>query len=135
MKHKDRLFRLIPQLGPKQAQALLGTSEKWLNFARRIQHNPDMKNYLNAIQRGACPVCALGLEGNLTIHHVSYMNRCLHEESILIPTPTNGRPHRTTKAPPCGGCSNIAKCASYLSLVHSRCHVAIHTLENQMKET
>lgn len=133
MKHEEKVFKLIPKVGPNEAQSLLGKSGRWLNFARRVQHNPDMKAHLHAVQRGACPVCDLGLEGNLTIHHVSYMNRCLHDEPVLIPTPTSGRPHRTAKAPPCNGCPKMDKCASYLSLVHSRCHVVIHTLERQMK--
>lgn len=135
MKDNYRLLKLVPKLGPNDAQSILGDTEKWFNFARRVQHNPEMKSFLHSFQKGACPACALGLEGELTVHHVSYMNRCLHNDPILIPNPTKSRPNRTTKAPPCKGCSNISKCASYLSLVHSRCHIAIHTLERQLKST
>lgn len=124
---------LVPKFGPDEAAELLGDSEHWRNFARRIQHHPYVFRYLKEKQSGRCPVCNLGLEGGMTIHHVSYLNRCLHESVCEISTPTPKRPNKKVKAPPCEGCEKLPKCAALLALVHNGCHIKIHTLENEIK--
>lgn len=127
------LKKLVPVLGPNEASALLGDTELWRNFGRRIQHHPAMADYLRVKQGHRCPVCECGLEGNLTIHHVSYINRCKTESAINLPTPTPKRPNKTVMAPPCEGCDQMSRCATFLALVHDGCHVKIHALESKIK--
>lgn len=123
---------LVPKVGPKDAEALLGASEQWLNFGRRIQHHPSVEAYLRKKQNHRCPVCDCGLEGSLTIHHVSYINRCSVEQTISIATPTPKRPGKSVLAPPCEGCPHLSRCSSFLALVHDGCHVKIHALEAKL---
>lgn len=125
--------KLVPVLGPNEAAALLGESEHWRNFARRIQHHPFVFNHLRGVQGHRCPVCGCGLEGNLTIHHVSYINRCRTEDVVIIACPTPKRPNKTIQAPPCEGCDQLARCSSFLALVHDGCHVKIHAHEAKIK--
>jgi hypothetical protein len=124
---------LVPKVGPKDAEVLLGSSEQWLNFGRRIQHHSAVQAFLLKKQNHRCPVCDCGLEGNLTIHHVSYINRCQYTATVDIPTPTPKRPDKTVQAPPCEGCPELARCAGFLALVHSACHVKIHALEAKQR--
>lgn len=125
--------KLIPVLGPVEASALLGDTEHWRNFGRRIQHHPAMLELLRVKQDHRCPVCGCGLEGNLTIHHVSYINRCTTDQVVEIRSPTPKRPNKTVQTPPCMGCDQQVKCSSFLALVHDGCHVKIHALEAKLK--
>lgn len=128
------ISKLVPVLGPNEASALLGDSEHWRNFGRRIQHHPQMGKHLQVKQGHRCPVCGCGLEGGLTIHHVSYINRCRTNEVVTIPSPTAKRPNKTIQAPPCEGCDQLERCSSFLALVHDGCHVKIHALEAKQKD-
>lgn len=123
----------MPKIGPNEAAKILGNDGYWRNFGRHIQHHPAIFKLLKNKQLDRCPVCNCGLLGNTTVHHVSYMNRCTHMDSVLIPSPTQKRPNRKTSVPPCEGCININKCASHLALVHNGCHVKIHAVEAAIK--
>jgi hypothetical protein len=127
------IHKLIPILGPNEASTLLGDSEQWRNFGRRIQHHPAMHALLREKQNHRCLVCGCGLEGALTIHHVSYINRCKTDQVLSIPTPTPKRPNKSVQAPPCGDCELLSKCSALLALVHDGCHVRIHALEAKLK--
>lgn len=135
MKGQLHILKLVPKVGPLDAGSLFSNSARWFNFGRRIQHHPAIELILRNKQNGLCPVCLLGLEGNLTIHHVSYMNTCLYENTVKIPKPTKGRPQRTVDAPPCDTCERVDKCTSFLALVHSRCHITIHKMERDLQQT
>lgn len=129
LEREMRAQRLVPKVKAAEAEALAADVGLWVNFAKRIQHNPAMRQHLLSKQQGRCPVCHAGLETRITIHHVSYINSCVVSEAIEFPSPTPKRPERSVKAPPCAGCPQISRCASYLALVHDRCHVEIHSHE------
>jgi hypothetical protein len=132
-KRQDRLAKLVPKVGPDDAGKLLGESGEWRNFARRIQRHPAILQELKARQAHRCPVCNCGLEGALTIHHVSYINRCVTTDTIELTHATATRSERTVKAPPCAGCPSMARCLGFLALVHNACHVKIHAHERGLR--
>lgn len=125
------LQRLLPKVGPEEAGKLLGDTEHWRNFARRIQRNPAVIDALRIKQQHRCPVCQCGLDGGLTVHHVSYINRCRTETTIELVHTTQNRADRRVMAPPCEGCPEMNRCLSFLALVHNACHVRIHDLERR----
>lgn len=117
---------LAPKLGPDEAGDKLGKDARWMNFARRIQHHPAVKLFLLTKQSSKCPVCACGLGNQDTVHHVSYLARCLYDTQVEVMATTGRRAARLVKAPPCEGCPNLERCAGLLALVHDRCHHKIH---------
>ncbi|WP_044298926.1 hypothetical protein [Pseudomonas amygdali] len=117
---------LAPKLGPNEAGDKLGKDPLWENFARKIQHHPDVKLFLIAKQGGKCPVCSRGVGQDDTVHHVSYLFRCLYEHQVDVMASTGKRAKKLVKAPPCSGCPNLSRCASMLVIVHDRCHHLIH---------
>lgn len=129
----DRLAKLVPKVGPEDAGKLLGESGEWRNFARRIQRHPAILGALKIRQTHRCPVCNCGLEGALTIHHVSYINRCVTTDTIELTHATAMRSERTVKAPPCAECPSMVRCLGFLALVHNACHVKIHAHEKLLK--
>lgn len=135
--NNEKLVRaktLIPKVGPKQAATLLGDTPLWRNFARRIQRHPYIKGILLKQQKGSCPVCLLGLTSNDVTHHVSYMNRCIYTDIHEIKNRVKSGRERTVRVPPCDSCERTNICTSYLSLVHSSCHVIIHDLEKDLQK-
>ncbi len=129
---RNKIKKLVPKVGPNEASSLLGEDKNWFNFGRLIQHSTAVKDLLKVNQRAKCLVCGCGLEGKITIHHVSYLNKCIHAHTIEVPNPTPKRPKRMISAPPCEGCPEINRCAAFLALVHNGCHVKIHALEKEM---
>ncbi|WP_156675867.1 hypothetical protein [Pseudomonas sp. Leaf58] len=117
---------LAPKLGPDQAAEKLGRDQYWINFARRIQHHPVVKQQLMANQGGRCPVCARGVALTDTVHHVSYLRRCVYTHQVEFSAATPKRPNKTVTAPPCEGCPQLEQCARLLVLVHDKCHHLIH---------
>lgn len=118
---------LAPKIGPNEAGDKLGKNAQWYNFARKIQHHPDVKRFLIARQAAKCPVCSRGVSEFDTVHHVSYFGRCLYDHEVEVIASTGKRAKRLVKAPPCNGCPNLARCASLLVIVHDRCHHIIHS--------
>lgn len=117
---------LAPKFTAHEAREKLGDTPNWVNFALRIQHNPEIKRSLILVQTGRCPVCAMPVTMEDTVHHVSYMARCRTQDSVSFPAPTAKRPDRVNLAPPCKGCPEQARCLRLLRLVHDRCHRIIH---------
>lgn len=117
---------LSPKFSKKQAGEKMGESPLWQNFALRIQHHPDIKQSLIILQQGKCPLCQMPVVHTDTVHHLSYLSKCITEEVISFPTPTQKRPSKTSKAPPCSGCPEQQRCLRLLALVHDRCHYKIH---------
>jgi hypothetical protein len=117
---------LAPKLGPDQAGEKMGRDQFWINFARKIQHHPVVKLRLMANQAGRCPVCSRGVGLTDTVHHVSYLRRCIHTHEVEFSSPTPKRPNKTVMAPPCEGCPQLDQCARLLALVHDKCHHLIH---------
>ena len=108
----EKLERLKPTKSKQQVFNSL--SERFSNFASRIQNNPAVRAQLRSLQNDHCFGCDLKLsEVAGHIHHISYERVCKTDTSYK-------------DIPPCGDCTESNKCISKLCLLCSHCHDSVH---------
>lgn len=119
---------LIPKKGSMDSKKNFD-DVKWNMFARRMQKNPFMKNYIFKLHQGICPFCNLKLR-NFVLHHTDYQHQCIYTDFIKVPNPTTKRPNRVSKVPNCEMCykenpNAFSECVRRVVPVHKLCNVKI----------
>lgn len=99
-----------------------GDSERWKNFAVRIQKNPFVREYLMKKYNGICQRCGRPIREGFKIQHATYDRECISDETIRIKKKTKKRPGGTRKVPDCEECPVFYECVDgALHPVHARC--------------
>ena len=122
---------IVNEDSSEEAKAIYGNSPEWKNFARRIQKNDFIREYLFDKYGQRCAFCGKPiLLDRLIVHHITYQHVCITGESIEISHPTKKRPDRIRKVPNCESCQIInppcfEACVSKLVPVHAYCNKII----------
>lgn len=120
MSTSEKLKQLKPHK-PK-GQVFISLSERFNNFASRIQSNPAVRAHLINLQNGHCLGCDQKLsEVTGHIHHISYERVCKTDANYK-------------NIPPCGDCLEIEKCVSKLCILCSHCHDSVHHIDTDESE-
>ena len=123
--------RLIPSIGSAQAMEKYDL-KKWRLYARNIQKNPYISQYLITKYSNICPWCSRNIyPTRLVIHHIDYDWECTYHKTKRIPYPTEKSPNRSRLVPDCENCHierpiNFHECIDRLAPVHRKCHLEIH---------
>lgn len=105
-------------------------AEEWKMFARRVQKNPSVKNYILTRDNSECNWCGWSIENGFVVHHIDYDHICEYKVIREYPNPTVKRPKRVVKVPDCESCSFekphlFINCMSKLTAVHKLCNFKI----------
>lgn len=110
----------------KEARRKFNGSEKWVNYAERIQKHPFVKNYLMKKYGGICQYCGMPIRNNLQLQHKYYSKECVSEKTIYASHPTPARPDGVRRVPDCGRCVRFHECVDdSLYPVHAGCNAKI----------
>ena len=91
----------------QDAKSVFTNSENWKNYASRIGRNVFMRNYLFHSYDGICQYCGKDLDPKkFVIHHKTYLHKCIYDNIIETPHPTEKRPKAKWKSPDCLTCSS-----------------------------
>ncbi len=108
---------------------------QWKTFARKIQKNPFVKNFILNRNCYKCAWCNWSIDDKFVLHHIDYDHVCDYLILKEYPNPTDKRPNRTVKVPDCETCSivnpnSFTECMSRLVAVHKKCNLKIEEHSN-----
>ncbi|OZU87207.1 hypothetical protein CIL03_18110 [Virgibacillus indicus] len=110
--------------------------EEWKMFARKIQKNPFVKNFLLNRENHKCAWCGWNIDNKFVAHHIDYDHVCEFKVMREYPNPTVKRPKRVVRVPDCERCcianpNLFSDCMSKLTPVHQLCNfnIAKHVIE------
>jgi hypothetical protein len=117
---------IINQHTRNEARTKHGDSERWKNYAERVQKHPFVREYLIQKYNGICQYCGLPIAGDFQIQHGTYDKECIFEEHIRVKYKTKRRPNGTRKVPDCENCTEFHECIDdALYPVHAYCNMLI----------
>ncbi len=119
---------LIPYMLSNDAkQKNKSYQSEWVKFARKMQKNPYMKEYIFSRHKGRCQWCKKNIQNEFVLHHVDYDHICRHPHNIRISS-SNKRTH--LNIPDCENCCKtnrqlFMECARRVACVHNLCNKLI----------